>query len=306
MRSKIELYGKKLDCFRANLHMHSTTSDGQLTLPEVCRIYADEGYDVLAATDHRAANRVSDVDTGDLLLISGMEIHPKGPRGITLHLVALNVPEDFQDPSSLPFQDAIEAVRAAGGECILAHPYWSGLNAVEIMEFKNLIGIEVYNTSARYIGKAYNMQVWDDLLARGYVLPAVAVDDIHRLRDLFRGWTMIGAEAKTPAAIMAALKSGSYYATQGPEFHRLAFENRRFSVACSPCTEIMIMGDNSFGKCGVVPAFDPASPAQAKHPDVEERTFFEADIPAGSGITYIRCQIADRKGRMAWSAPIRV
>ncbi|MCE9615394.1 MAG: CehA/McbA family metallohydrolase [Lentisphaerae bacterium] len=306
MRSKIELYGKTLDCFRANLHMHSPTSDGQLALRESCRIYMAEGYDILAVTDHHAANRVSDVGTGGLLLLSGMEVHPKGPRGITLHLVALNVPEDFPDPSALPYQEAIEAVRAAGGECILAHPYWSGLNAVDIMAMQNLMGIEVYNTSARYIGKAYNMQVWDDLLALGYVLPAVAVDDMHRLRDLFRGWTMICAEARTPAAIMAALKSGSCYATQGPEFHRLAFANRRFSVQCSPCTEIMIMGNNCFGKCGVVPGFDPASPAQAKHPDLEERTFFEADIPEAVGLTYIRCQIVDRNGRMAWSAPIRV
>ena len=59
------------------------------------------------------------------------------------------------------------------------------------------------------------MQVWDELSDAGIVLPAVAVDDTHRPRDLFKGWTMIAAKDASPASLLKALKRGEFYATQG-------------------------------------------------------------------------------------------
>jgi predicted metal-dependent phosphoesterase TrpH len=304
MTAKINFHGEELNTYKANLHMHSTSSDGKISLPELVNIYCKEGYDILAATDHYKANRVSEMDTGDLLLMSGMEFHPAGPRGIMLHLVALNVPENFKNPSELPYQEGIERVLEAGGECILAHPYWSGFNCIDIMKIKNIIGIEVYNTSTRYIGKAYNMQVWDNILQLGYHLPAIAVDDTHSARDLFRGWTMICAKEKTPAAVMEALKSGSFYASQGPDFHKISFENNIFSIECSPCEEVIVMSNGSFGRCGTVPGFEATTAEEINK--TKEMTSFETEIPSDAGLTYIRCQIKDKEGRYAWSNPIRL
>jgi hypothetical protein len=204
----------------------------------------------------------------------------------------------------LSYQDAIERVREAGGECILAHPYWSGFNCADIMSIKNIIGIEVYNTSTRYIGKAYNMEIWDNILQLGYHLPAIAVDDTHHMRDLFRGWTMICAKEKTPAAVMNALKSGSFYASQGPEFYKLSFENNVFSVECSPCEEIIVMSDCSCGRCGTVPGYKATDIKELKRAQI--MTSFETEIPDNAGLTYIRCQIKDKEGRYAWSSPIRL
>lgn len=39
---------------KANFHTHTTVSDGQFTPEQVCEIYKDHGYDVLALTDHGA------------------------------------------------------------------------------------------------------------------------------------------------------------------------------------------------------------------------------------------------------------
>jgi hypothetical protein len=304
MSGKINFYGKKLNTYKANLHMHSTASDGIYTLSEVVKCYSDNGYDVLAATDHRKANYVSEINCENVLLISGMEFHPMGPRGIPLHLVALNIPEDFENPSDLPYQEAIERVRAAGGECILAHPYWCGLNYADIMDIKNIIAIEVYNTSTRYIGKAYNMQVWDELLQFGYHLPAIAVDDTHGASDLFRGWTMICAEENTPVAVLEALKKGAFYATQGPDIYSLNFENNIFSIECSPCEEVIVMSNCSFGCCGTVPGFGAGSLEETSK--TKEIASFQTEIPADAGLSYIRCQIRDKNGNYAWSSPIKL
>jgi hypothetical protein len=306
MNAKINFFGKELNTYKANLHTHSTTSDGKYTFQEIVDCYKEENYDILAATDHRATNPVSKINSGNLLLISGMEFHPIGPRGIMLHLLALNVPEDFENPSDLPYQEAIDRVIEAGGKCILAHPYWSGFNSNDIMQIKNLIGIEVYNTSTRYIGKAYNMAIWDNILQLGYMLPAIAVDDTHRTCDFFRGWTMICAEKNTVQAVMEALENGYFYSTQGPVINKINFENNIFSIECSSCQEIIVMGDCSFGRCGTVPGFNAANLEELKKGEIDEMTSFETQIPTDAGLTYIRCQLKDKNGNYAWSSPIKL
>ncbi|MFA6714147.1 MAG: CehA/McbA family metallohydrolase [Victivallales bacterium] len=302
MTAKISFYGRELNTYRANLHMHSTNSDGVYGLDELIDLYGKEGYDVLAITDHFQTNKVSEINCGKLLLISGMEFHPVGPRGLKLHLLAINIPEGFEDPSELPYQEAIDAVRAAGAECILAHPYWCGFNCSDIMQIKNLTALEVYNSDTRFIGKGNSVQVWDNILQLGYHMPAIAVDDTHRARDFFGGWTMVCAKEKTVDSVMEALRNGDYFATQGPVFHKLNFENNVFSVECSPCEEIIVMSDCAFGRCGNTPGLNAQNPAESK--DACEITRFETEIPESAGLTYLRCQIKDKNGRYAWSAPI--
>ena len=302
MTAKINFYGEELNTYKANFHMHSIVSDGKLPLLDTMNLYRAEGYDILAATDHYKTSPVSRMDTGDLLLMSGMEFHPEGPRGLKLHIVALNVPEGFEDPSELPAQEAIDAVRNAGGECIFAHPYWCGFSSADVMKFNNIIGVEIYNTDTRYVGKSNSVQTWDELLNLGCHLTGVAVDDTHNPRDFFGGWTMVCAKEKTPESVMEALKNGSVYASQGPEFYKLSFENKIFSVECSPCEEILVMGNNSFGLCGNMSGLEAATPAERN--ETREMTSFETEIPAG--LTYIRCQIKDKEGRYAWSSPIKL
>jgi hypothetical protein len=306
MKKQINLFGKELNCYKTNLHSHTTNSDGVFSPEELCSIYENEGYDVLAITDHYKTNQVSKIETEEMLLISGMEYHPGGPRNITLHLLALNIPEDFQHPSKLPFQESIEAVRKAGGECILAHPYWSGLNTADIMEVKDIIGVEIYNATCRRIGKSDSTQTWDNILDLGDFLPATAADDTHRAQDLFHGWTMVCAKEKTPEAIMEAIKTRSIYASQGPEFTHLSYQDGTFSLECTPCTEVVITGNLHFGRCGAMPGLGADSVEAAKNPEIKEITSFSADIPTDAGLTYVRCQITDKNGKRAWSPPVEV
>ena len=42
--------------YKANLHTHSTYSDGEFTLPDMVEKYYDMGYDILAMTDHGVIN----------------------------------------------------------------------------------------------------------------------------------------------------------------------------------------------------------------------------------------------------------
>ena len=115
--------------FKANLHTHSTTSDGRQSPAETAEAYRTAGYDVLAMTDHSKTNDVRGLSRKNFLVISGMEYHPRCPATPNPHhLVALNVPHGFgfQEPYPEDGNACIQAVKAAGGESILAHPLWCG------------------------------------------------------------------------------------------------------------------------------------------------------------------------------------
>ena len=93
----IDFYGRRLNTYKALLHMHCTTSDGKLAPEEVIRHYAEAGYDAVAFTDHHATNPVSTWDGLGMTLLSGMEMHPMGTRGISWHIVAVGLPEDYSE-----------------------------------------------------------------------------------------------------------------------------------------------------------------------------------------------------------------
>ena len=161
----IDFFGRRLNAYRANLHTHTTTSDGKYTPDEITAIYSKAGYDVLCFSDHLKTNRLADIAPNGLLLLSGAEMHPCGGRVYRSHLLCINLPEDFDAALHSTIlerenrmQSVVDAVTSAGGLCYVAHPYWCGFLAEEIAELRDIAGIEVYNTSTRVIGKEYNMQ----------------------------------------------------------------------------------------------------------------------------------------------------
>jgi hypothetical protein len=308
MSDFINPFGTNATCYKANLHTHSTTSDGKLSVEELCRAYRKRKYDIIAVTDHYRSNAVSALIGSEITVINGMEFHPQGPRNILFHIVALNIPENFKHPSSLTCQDGIKRVIAAGGECFLAHPYWSGFTVADILPLNRLIiGIEVFNSASRYIGKSFSMQIWDDLLDAGMMVPAFAVDDTHNPRDMFRGWTMICAKDKSATAVMEAIKHGHFYSTMGPEFHKISLKGRTLTINCTPAVEIIGICNRNNGECGNIPEMDATlTGSSCVHYKTVEKTECVINIPHDPAITYVRCQIMDKFGNYAWTNPIRL
>lgn len=297
----INFYGRSLNAYKACLHTHCTTSDGRLPPEEVIKLYRDAGYQVLAFTDHHQTNRVSEMDGLGMTLISGMEMHPMGPQQTMWHFVALGLPEDYsQYNREEPAQEVIDKAVQAGAICFLAHPYWSGFTAAEIAPLKNLSGLEVYNASTRYIGKSLNMQVWDDLSNAGQVYPAIAVDDTHRPRDLFKGWTMILAPDTSQKSLLKALKQGDFYASQGPTITRLSFVDGIFEADFSPCVEVIGMSNRSRGYLVAIP--DQEGPNEP----CREVTTARFEVVRQNKPCWLRLQLRDAQGRYAWTAPIMV
>lgn len=290
---KINFYGKELNAYKSALHTHCTVSDGDLTPDEVIKVYQQANYDVLAFSDHHKANPVSSYDGRGMCLLSGIELHPKGPRDVIWHLLALGVPEDFPGTYASA-QEAIDAVRAVNGIIFCAHPngYFS---SYDILQLHGLSGIEVANTNGRFIGRESNETVWNELIAEGWHCPALGVDDMHSACDFFGNWTVIAAENKEPATILQALADGNFYATQGPEFTHLSWKNGVFEAEFTEVVEAFVYG---------YPGLDIIATPGFPTPDNAPKLTSLSCRPTENFRGVLRCRIRDAANRCAWSAPI--
>lgn len=275
--------------FRANLHTHTTLSDGDTDLAGRCRQYREAGYHVLAVTDHERTSQTDGLSGEGFLVIGGMETHPPDPAGGLYHLVCLNVPHGFSLAGIDDANERIRRVREAGGEVIIAHPYWCGHTLADLLPLDGAVAVEVYNATCSKIGKAFSSVHWDDLLAAGRMLPAVAVDDVHRGRDIFMGWTWLKMQELTVESVLQALRSGCFYASCGPRIRDFQVTDGVARLRCSPVVEVHFIGRNAAGRSFYADAGEP---------------FTEVEAPVNPGMRYVRCEVVDAAGNRAWTNPV--
>ena len=243
--------------YKANLHSHTSGSDGRLPPGEVALHYRRNGYQVLAITDHNVVTPCREYSAHDFLCLEGLEIGVgKSETGSSFHTVGIGVPEGFGVPegSGGEFagpQTLLDAIAAAGGVGFIAHPYWSCLVAHDMLGLRNCLGIEVYNHGCELeIAKGISSVHWDDLLLRGERYVALGVDDGHWCGwDYGGGFTMIRAEELSREAILQALRNGDCYASMGPLIHDLQVTADGVSVECTPAAAINFVADNQRGWC---------------------------------------------------------
>ena len=298
MSHPMEFDGQMLTAWKTSLHGHTTVSDGLLTPEEAIARYAAAGYDAMNFSDHRKTNPVHTYDGRGMTLISGVELHPMGPREILWHLLAVNVPEDFPGIYETA-EEAVAAVHRAGGAVYIAHPYWCGFLVEELLPIARqpgVIGCEIFNTCCGCVCKDDNSAYVDALLDLGLPVNIIAVDDSHNPWEFCFNWTMIVAEENTPESLTAALKRGSAYASQGPEFYRISCRDGIFEAEFSPAAQAMVICERGIGR-----DFSGNDPARWHEDRLTGIRLDLRDFPAKK---YLRCRIKDAAGRFAWTNPI--
>lgn len=292
---------------RGNLHAHSTLSDGALSPQEVCRRYRAEGYDFIALTDHfigRYGYPIADTApfrAPGFTTLLGAEIHSGAmENGALWHILAVGLPADFAPSHSPDFHpvegqetgpDLAARARAAGAFVAVAHPQWSALTLADARSIEAAHAIEVYNHGC-HVGadRADGFHMLDLLLSEGRDLTAVATDDAHFTEpDHFGGWVMVKARDNAPEALLAALKAGAFYSSQGPELRGIRRVGDVLEVECSAAASVIVQG------CG--------SAATAVH----GASMTAAEVPLGrlANSPWLRVTVADRAGKRAWSNPMR-
>jgi hypothetical protein len=277
---------------KANLHAHTTESDGKLSPEQVAIHYRRQGYQVLALTDHGKVVPCRRFSAPDFLCFEGLEIGSGTSESEgSFHIVGLGLPEGFSGyPQDHP-QATLDAIASAGGVGFIAHPYWSCLVAHDLLGLRNCLGVEVINYGCEIeIAKGISAVHWDDLLVRGERYLGFGVDDGHRCGwDFYGGFTMVKAADLSFEAVMAALRRGHCYASMGPLIHDLRLTEDGIAVECTPAAAINFVANNQDGWCGLRergPLLTGARYLRSGH----ER--------------YVRVEIVDETGRRAWSQPL--
>jgi hypothetical protein len=251
-------------------------------------MYAAEGYDFLCRTDHWVFSDVrEETDEYSLLWLDGVELHGTDYAGSSYHVVCLG---SFTGLSrALGFVAALEATRAQGGVLVLAHPQWMGNSLADALRW-GFDGVEIYNHVCRWLnGKGGGLAHWNAVLERTSSVLGLAVDDAH-IRPEHPGWNgawvMVNAAECTREALMAAIRAGNFYSTQGPEFSSIEYADGKVTIHTSPVQFARLVGPAAKG-------------ARMGSFDGETRQVATFEIPTNWPYAYV--EIEDVYGRRAWT-----
>ena len=280
-------------CYKGNTHAHTTRSDGVKSPGEVMRMFRDADYDFLVLTDHWTPGPTLSFE--GMLVLSGAEYDFSFPEQV-LHIVGV-----FPDEAAtqgfhhrMDYPEIIGRINAQGGAAILCHPAWS-LNTPEmIRSVQGVCAAEVYNSisgSPWNAPRADSGVLLDMVAAGGRCIPQIAADDCHFYTgEQLMSYTMLQADELTPDGVIAALKRGSFYASQGPQFIDAELTDTELIVRTSPVSRCSFISNLVYvaGRCRM------------------GEGMVENVYELQPGETFIRCEIEDEQGRRAWLSPVRL
>lgn len=194
--------------YHVDLHVHTiASSDGRSTLEQQAKAAHAVGLHAIAVTDHNCCIFVPE-KLNDILLIPGCEISTRIGHILGLFLER---PIDFDALGHLPAGDeAISAIRAAGGLAVLAHPFQNPLRTESDLPL-DADGIEICN--ARGDLKRANANAMAKELAEKRTLPGTGGSDAHHSDEIGYAYTVIYADELTLKDLRHALQSGNCRAT---------------------------------------------------------------------------------------------
>jgi len=172
------------------LHVHTTCSDGELTIPEVVSVYSGLGFDFIALTDHDYLLRpgcydgIKNLDT-DMIIFPGVEmtvfekgyVHVNRIRGENEQLHVFNHPGELDLPVDKVCDRILSVARRIP------------IDAVEV-------------TSKGFRTPEYEIPE--------IPFPKVATDDSHTRLGCGRAWIEMDC-ARDPDQILRAIKNGDFW-----------------------------------------------------------------------------------------------
>lgn len=211
---------------KANLHTHTTESDGALSPAEVVALYAEAGYTILSLTDHDTDAPESptwpwdaygiDVQASGMLPILGNEISRPDHIGSYFN--------DYGDREQRSVPDALKEIGDRAGLAVMFHPgryarrrtpdWYADL----YRSCPHLIGMEVFNQNDRYPG---DRAVYDAVLTK--LMPdrpvwAMANDDFHRMEHFARSFNVffLPPHGLNEVEFRRAFEAGHFVAVHNP------------------------------------------------------------------------------------------
>ena len=201
---------------KANLHTHTTQSDGHFLANEVIEQYQQLGYSILAISDHnyRGENPITwpwnkfgkDAKDLGMLAIEACEI--AAPHDLGSYFNSFN---------GIPRNESCNLIEvlANKGLAVFFHPGFYDRSITWYLnfyrKFSHLIGLEVINQRDRY---PHDRELWDQILTR--LMPQRPVwgfsnDDMHRTEHFGFNWNVFLLSELTEETFREAMQKGQFY-----------------------------------------------------------------------------------------------
>lgn len=293
--------------YKANVHAHSSLSDGSYSPSELKELYKKHGYSILSVTDHFKLCDHSNLSDNEFLMITGCELAVAEPGDCLFKFKKcchLNLysrephNEKLFDFSAEYTPEGINKIIAdANSNGFLVcynHPSWSMEDYNFYSQYSGLFAMEIYNTLSHVNGiDEFNIHEYDVMLRSGKKLYPIAADDCHSnfsdthpFCDMFGGYIMVASADLSYKSIINALENGDFYASTGPEIYELYIEDNITRIKCSEVCEIkFVTGVRQSGRTAV--------------PNNSSGYITEAEFPINRDNKYIRFEITDMNGKKA-------
>ncbi|MGM0567685.1 MAG: hypothetical protein ACQESB_00540 [Elusimicrobiota bacterium] len=244
--------------YKANMHTHTTESDGARDPDEVIYDYSNANYSLLAITDHsrvtwpwtdyisekpdiinyneegdETSAFFSDLSHTGILAVRGNEFSSGHHRGSFFN--------------NLGGSQEISDIEDKGGLAMFFHPGRYS-NTIEWYNdfFDNyretVLGMEVYNQGNRYSG---DRAIWDSVnREREYndLVWGFSNDDAHRQSHYFRNYQHFIAEELSEESIKNAMKNGHFYFSYEPD--GADSQSANYGVASAPRLKNVAASEN--------------------------------------------------------------
>ena len=279
---------------KGNLHMHTTNSDGCLSPDAALKVYRDAGYDFVALTDHWVQGE-NGVRNG-IMVLNGCEWDVgDSVRTPVYHILGIGMERAVTGSRKelCTPQAIIDAVNAAGGLAVLAHPAWSLTDPDEAMKLHGLAGAEIYNSVSTlpWNGERGDASLYFDLwAAKGRMVRCFAADDAHYYHgEQAHSFLMVRAKDCTADSVKSALRKGDFYASQGPRFTAVRTGGGKVEAEFTGASTAVFYSNTVWCDDRVALNCGGSASYRVKPTD-----------------RYVRIELIDGAGNKAWSSPFAV
>lgn len=293
--------------YKANLHCHTTVSDGKFSPAQIKDFYKSKGYHAVAYTDHQLCIPHPELTDADFVALTGIEIAFGIRKSTSIHvcgiardpLAHLRIANDPMN-SIERVNGGIDRLNNAGFITTLNHPRWSGISAADIAAIHSFANMEVVNGYEMMLdGYGDSSACYEAELRAGRKVRPFANDDSHSQLDdhtcgyeYFRGFTVLKARSLTYEALIGALDAGAFFASTGPMIYDLWLEDNVLHLKCSPVCGVYVHGNLYSHRASKVTGSDSIE---------------EIDLDLGSvflSSDYLFVQVVNSRGERAWAPPL--
>lgn len=313
--------------YKANLHCHSTNSDGKKTPEQLKEMYKNHGYSILAITDHENPNNHSYLNDEDFMMITGYEAYIRPGHKYDVFGKEVHINLFARDPENTALvcyypayckyisperqlalkkvgstkergfsveyiNEFVKTAKENGYIAAYNHPWWSMENEETILQYDGFFSMEMCNYSGYLIGRLeYNAALYDKMILAGKKIFCHSTDDNHN-----------GAPDDSPLCD----SFGGFTMIMPEKFTYdsifSAMEQGEMYSSMGPLfKEISVEGNKIHIECSEVErimVFYGSKKPGRKFADVGE-TITSADFEIDPRAKFVRVSVVDRYGRYA-------